>query len=224
MEHLNAEKLAQLVDNVPEPAEAAHLTACEVCTTELAALRAQTDALGALPDLMPPLGDWHVIEARLRSEGLLAHQGRFQKLGLAQTPEWMKIAAAILLFLGGTGTGMTLASTGGPQELGDLALMSDATMFASSQTIDDAASTVRVAEQNYVSALARYRELLLNESGVERGVDPLSRYAALEHLAAVSQAAVRQAPGDPYLNGLLASVLGEREATARMVSSRNNWF
>jgi len=224
MEHLNAEKLARLVDNVPEPAEAAHLTGCEVCTNELAALRAQTEALGALPDLMPPLGDWHVLEARLRSEGLLAHQGRFQKLGLAQTPQWMKIAAALLLFLGGTGTGMALANAGGPQELGDLALMSNSTMFASSQTIDDAASSVRVAEQNYVTALARYRELLLNESGGEPGVDPMSRYAALEHLAAVSQAAVRQAPGDPYLNGLLASVLGEREATARMVSSRNNWF
>ena len=52
----------------------------------------------------------------------------------------------------------------------------------------------------------------------------MSRMAALEYLATVSQAAVRQAPGDPYLNGFLVSVLGEREATAQLVASRSNWY
>ena len=56
------------------------------------------------------------------------------------------------------------------------------------------------------------------------GGDAMSRMAALEYLATVSQAAVRQAPGDPWLNGFLVSVLGEREATAQLVASRNNWF
>ena len=49
--------------------------------------------------------------------------------------------------------------------------------------------------------------------------------AALEHLVMVSQAAVRQAPGDPFLNGFLASAMAERDAAARMVSTRqDNWF
>jgi hypothetical protein len=42
---------------------------------------------------------------------------------------------------------------------------------------------------------------------------------------AASQAAVRQAPADPFLNGLLASTLAEREATLRKISSGgDNWF
>jgi hypothetical protein len=56
-------------------------------------------------------------------------------------------------------------------------------------------------------------------------VDPISRYAALEHLVSVSQAAVRQAPGDPFLNGFLASAIAERDAALRVVSAgQDNWF
>ncbi len=224
MEHLTAETLARLVGEVAQPEEAAHLTECEVCRVELDAFEAQTEALGDLPEIVPPHGDWGVLEARLRSEGLLDTPGAFVKLGLARTPAWMKVAAAVMLYLGGTGTGMALDGNDTPKDLGEMAMMSYPTMFAGSVTVDDAASAVRIAEQYYVSALARYRELMLTESGGQPGVDPMSKYAALEHLAAASQAALRQAPGDPYFNGLLASVLGEREATARMVSRRDNWF
>ena len=115
-------------------------------------------------------------------------------------------------------------SQGTPEQPGELALLSNAALFANTTTVEDAASAVRVAEQNYVTAITWYQQLLTAESGIEAGVDPISRYAALEHLAAVSQAAVRQAPGDSFLNGLLLSVLGEREATARLVASQNDWF
>jgi hypothetical protein len=224
MEHLTAETLARLVSEPAQSDETKHLAECDVCAAELEAYRAQTDALGDLPEIVPPQGDWRVLEARLRSEGLIEDGGTFRKLGLAQTPAWMKIAAALLLYLGGTGTGVMLAGNDAPQGLGEFAMTSNPALFASSVNVDDAASAVRVAEQNYVTALARYRELLLTESGGLDGVDPLSKYAALEHLAAASQAALRQAPGDPFFNGLLTSVLGEREATARMVSRRDNWF
>jgi hypothetical protein len=92
--------------------------------------------------------------------------------------------------------------------------------------VEDAAGAVRVAEQQYVSAVSRYRELIEQQGGSGPVVDPVSRYAALEHLVSVSQAAVRQAPGDPFLNGFLASALAERDAAARQVSSvsRDNWF
>lgn len=224
MEHLTAETLAGLVNEVAQPEEAAHLAECQVCRAKLDDYREQTEALGNLPEIVPPHGDWGVLEARLRSEGLVKTPGAFERLGLAQTPAWMKVAAAVMLYLGGTGTGVVLAHNDKPQALGEMAMMSDPTMFANSATVDDAASAVRIAEQYYVSALARYRELMLTESGGQPGVDQMSKYAALEHLAAASQAALRQAPGDPYFNGLLASVLGEREATARMVSRKDNWF
>jgi hypothetical protein len=216
MEHLTAETLARLVDDVPDTEEAGHLAACESCRSELAALRAQTDALGALPEIMPPGGDWQVLEARLRSEGLVRDAGLFQKLGLARTPGWMRAAAAALLFLSGVGTGAAVA--GSPRS------GADAPAPERTASVEEAASAVRAAEQRYVSAVSRYRELL-SENGGEQPTDPLGRYAALEHLVLVSQAAVRQAPGDPFLNGFLASALAERDAAARLVSvSADNWF
>ena len=215
MEHLTAETLARLVDDAPSAAEAGHLAACAVCARELAAYREQAEALAGLPEILPPKGDWKVLEAQLRSEGLIEDQGLARKLGLARTPSWMPAAAAVVLFLGGTafGAGITAPENGPDAVAEDLA------------TVEEAASAVRLAEQEYVSAVSRYRELLGRDGGADAGVDPISRYAALEHLVSVSQAAVRQAPGDPFLNGFLASAMAERDAAARMVSAgQDNWF
>ena len=215
MEHLSLEDLARLVDDPPTTDEMRHLGGCEQCARELDALREQTRALGSLPEIMPPRGDWHAVEARLRSEGLIEDPGLYRKLGLARTPGWMKAAAAVLLFLSGAGTGVALASSGGvgPVALNDVA------------TVEDAATAVRSAEENYVTAVSRYHELRARDGGPDLGVDPITRVAALEHLVMVSQAAVRQAPGDLFLNGFLASAVAERDAALRMVSSgQDNWF
>jgi hypothetical protein len=157
-----------------------------------------------------------VLAARLRSDGLVRDPGLFQKLGLARTPRWMPAAAAVVLFLGGTAFGAGLTNGG------EIAV-SEPTLTVA--TVEDAASAVRAAEQEYVSAVSRYREMMEQQGGNVPAADPVSRYAALEHLVSVSQAAVRQAPGDPFLNGFLASALAERDAAARLVSvSRDNWF
>lgn len=217
MEHLSLEDLARLVDDQPTTDEMRHLGGCETCARELDALRDQTRALGGLPEIMPPKGDWNAIEARLRSEGLVEDPGLFRKLGLARTPTWMKAAAAVLLFLSGTGTGVAFANAGavGPAAMSVERIAS----------VEDAASAVRDAEEGYVSAVSRYRELLAREGGEALAADPITRVAALEHLVMVSQAAVRQAPGDPFLNGFLASALAERDAALRLVSSgQDNWF
>ena len=209
MEHLSPETLARLADEAPTPEERRHLEACAACSAELEAMREQTRALGSLPELMPPVGDWRELEARLRSEGLVEGPGLFRSLGLAQTPGWMKAAAAVLLFLGGTGTGAAL--TARPSE----GAVPAAAIHAG----------LSPAEQQYVDAVSRYRQILAAEGGESVDVDPMSRFAALEHLVMVSQAAVRQAPGDPFLNGFLASAMAERDAAARMVSTRqDNWF
>lgn len=219
MEHLNAESLARLVDHPATPEEAGHLASCPLCVGELAAFREQTAALGALPEIVPPLGDWEVLEARLRSEGLVKDPGLLDRLGLARTPPWMKAAAAVLLFLTGTalGAGMSVRPDAGPLD------GSEARFASQELSMDEAAAAVRAAEQNYVEALARYRFLLSQESGEDASLDP-SRYAALEYLLAASQAAVRQAPADPFLNGLLASTMAEREAMVRQISSQQTWF
>lgn len=229
MKHLSMETLARLVDERPEPAEAKHLAACVACAAELRALEKQTEALAALPEILPPADDWDVLEARLRSEGLVRASGLARELGLGRTPPWVSAAAAVLLFLGGVGVGAGLPSLGSAPEA-STARPSEggaelAAAPAASASVEEAAAAVRAAEQRYVSAVSRYRQLLERQGGPNVTADPFTRYAALEHLVSVSQAAVRQAPGDPFLNGFLASVLAERDAAARMVSAaRDNWF
>lgn len=224
MEHLNTEALARLVDEAPRPEEALHLAECQACAHELGILRDQVRLLGALPEIRPPLGDWEVLEARLRSEGLIEAPGLLAGLTLAQTPPWMRAAAGVALFLGGAVVGGgAMSRSGAPAStLGEQPALS-----ASASPVDDAASAVRVAEQGYVNAMTRYRELMSQSGAEDASVtgDARSRYAALEYLVAASQAAVRQAPADPFLNGLLASTLAEREVTRRTMSDRkDNWF
>ena len=90
--------------------------------------------------------------------------------------------------------------------------------------MQDAADAVRVAESQYVGALTRYREILAKDGDDAEVGDPASRYAALQYLVAASQAAVRQAPADPFLNGMLASTLAESQAVANRISKKDNWF
>lgn len=216
MEHLNAETLARLVDETPEPDEARHLARCDACADELTALREQTEQLGTLPELMPPGGDWTVLEARLRSEGLMEDRGLMDRLGLARTPTWMRAAAAVLLFMSGTGVGAALASGGGLDAEGPTSVAADAA------TVQDAASAVRMAERQYMDALVRYQSMTGQGVPEERMAD---RFAALEYLVAAGQAAVRQAPADPFFNGLLASTMAERDAVVRQITSRQDgWF
>ncbi|HSG47225.1 MAG TPA: hypothetical protein VLA43_05330, partial [Longimicrobiales bacterium] len=141
MEHLTRESLARLVDEGPRAEEAQHLATCLVCTSELEALRAQTRALGSLPEIRPPLGDWEVLEARLRSEGLIKTPSLLERLSLAHTPPWMRTAAAIALFLGGTGVGA--AFTSGTQAGGHTVdALGQTALFSSATNIDDAATAV----------------------------------------------------------------------------------
>jgi hypothetical protein len=225
MEHVSREALARLVDEAPDPEEAEHLARCLACTSELEALRAQTQALASLPEIRPPLGDWEVLEDRLRAEGLVQHSGILQRLTLAQAPAWMRIAAAGVLFLGGSTAGAGLAWHQSAEVETASAAPGDAAQLTFAGNVDDAAAAVRIAEANYMSALTRYRQLLDAQGGSDVIGDPSSRFAALEYLVAAGQAAVRQAPADPFLNGLLASTMAEREATLRRISnSQDNWF
>jgi len=230
MKHLTKEAVARLVDESPLPEEAEHLAACRECASELDALRAQTHALASLPEIRPPLGDWDALEARLRSEGLIQEPGLLSRLTLAQTPAWMRVAAAAALFVGGSTVGAAVTARQAPS--GPLAAGPDGAALASdvqgaepSRDVESAAAAVRLAEADYMRALTRYRQLLDEQGGSDVIGDPRSRFAALEYLVAAGQAAVRQAPADPFLNGLLASTMAEREATLRRISNRqDNWF
>ena len=109
MGHLTTESLARLVSEAPYPEEKDHLDSCPACQAELQALRKQTEAMGALPDLRPPAGDWQALEARLTSEGLIRSSGLSFQAARWRSSGWLQAAAALILFIGGTalGTGFT---------------------------------------------------------------------------------------------------------------------
>lgn len=229
MEHLTHETLARLVSEAPDARERRHLNECQDCRSELEAMEGQTRALARLPDLRPPLGDWTILEARLASEGLVRPDRSF--LRMASTPAWMKVAATILLFLGGTGLGMGLASRGAVPGVASGSRALPATSYTLTSTaassLPEAEAAVRLAERQYMDALVQYRQLMDSEGGAQ-GTTPESRLAALEYLVAAGQAALEQAPADPIINGFLASALAERqatrEATLRQVGSADDWY
>ena len=226
MEHLTTEALARLVDEAASEAERDHLDGCEACSTGLEEVRSQTVELAALPDLRPPRGVWDHLEARLVSEGLIRGESRLAHMG--RTPGWMRTAAAAVLFLGGAGLGMAFA--GGPGDTRDTAALDDASspfsLASDVSSLDEAAAVVQLAERQYMDALIRYRQLLDAANGDT--TDPEVRYAALEYTVAALQSAMRAAPADPFLNGLLASTLAERNAagqqTVRRASQGLDWY
>lgn len=229
MRHLSQERLSRLVDEVPEASEREHLRACDRCARELHALRDQTEALRALPsELPPPAGAWRGLERRLREEGLV-RGGSARSRGARGSyvrARWLQAAAALVLFLAGSATGALsmrlIASPGSGADgpAGEAAL-------SEVRTPEEATEVLRSAEERYVDALIRYREVAQGpDDDPEDPAGVADRYAALEGLLAASRAAIRQAPADPFFNGVLASTMAEREATLRRISTaaQDDWF
>lgn len=222
MEHLSLEALARLVDETPFRSERRHLARCPDCSRELELLREQTEALGSLPDLRPAPGDWPALEARLESEGLLRESTPADAVIrlIDRRRSWMQAAAAVVLFLAGGLSGAVLAPAGWGLQTGDGQVASGGMTAGEASpaglaateagTLEEAAEFLRLAEQQHRDAALRYRALA---RGPEDGTPMDARhFAAREMLVAASQAAVQEAPDDPFLNGFLVSAVAEREA------------
>ena len=97
MSHLSLETIARLVEDEPDSVEAAHLSACTECRTQLDAMTEDVHALAMLPDMAAAPDQWDVLERRLAEEGLIRHGARH----FGTTARMMPIAAALLLFVGG---------------------------------------------------------------------------------------------------------------------------
>ena len=224
MGHLTIEVLARLVGEAPSPEENEHLESCAACQSELRALKDQTEAIGSLPDLRPPPGDWEALEARLVSEGLVRTSGLARKASHWWSSGWVQAAAALVLFLGGAtlGSGMVgsnegidVARNGSPPGLELIPVSSQAQPISN---LADAAEAVNDAEQRYMLALLQYRQMLDAQGEPTYIGDPTARFAAIEAIVAASRAAIQQAPADPFVNGVLVSSLAEREAFLRQAS------
>lgn len=224
MGHLTTEQLARLVNEEPTSIEWEHLGSCRLCQAELQALREQTEAMGALPDLRPPAGDWEALEGRLMSEGLIRSSGLALRTSRFQSSGWLQAAAAVVLFLGGTALGSrTMAADSGNDatEVGvpaGLDLVPQAAQIQPASNLEEAAEYVRRTELQYIYAMAQWRQLTEAEGDPLYVGDPAARLAALQGIVAAGQAAVQKAPADPFMNGVLVSALAEREAILRNAS------
>jgi hypothetical protein len=108
MQHLTLEAIARLVDEAPDPDEAAHLSGCIPCRRELAEMRAQTAALGSLDDPEPDAEAWPRLEAALRAEALILDIPRTRTVPAWRRPSVLRAAAAVAIFLVGGAGGMLL--------------------------------------------------------------------------------------------------------------------
>ena len=225
MGHLTSETLGRLVSEAPSPEEARHLESCPFCRSGLEAMGELTAAMGSLPDIRPPAGDWDGLEARLVSEGLICSGRSVLSSPRWWSARWLQAAAALLLFLGGTALGSLYSGTGAgrkvanEQGLPSIQLVPVGTHPYPVSSLADAAEAVRQAEQEYVLALLQYRQLLDAQGEPGAIGDPVSRFAALEAIVAAGRAAVQQAPADPFVNGVLVGALAEREALLRTAAA-----
>ena len=220
MEHLNLEHLARLVDEPPTPEEQAILDSDPDLRRELEALRAQTAALKDLPAVLPPPDGWGDLEDKLRSAGLI--RGEPAMPGLWR--KWMQVAAALVLFTGGTAFGWAAAagpeSQPGPgREAGDAAAAARPASFTS---LDEARGAVLLAEEEWTWAFNEYRRLFDAQNLRQTPANPARRLAALEALVATTQASVAEFPEDQFLNGFLVNTMMERQQTLRQIG-RDNW-
>jgi len=223
MGHITLERLAQLVGDPPSPEEEEHLKRCSACRDELKGLKEQTEAIGSLPDLRPPAGDWEALEARLAAEGLVRSSGLSRRPSRWWSPGWLQAAAALILFLGGTAVGSGAWGDGGSEDLATtpppgLELIPVGAQAQPVSNLAEAAAAVNTAEQQYMLALLQYRQILDAQGEPTYIGDPTTRLAAIEAIVAAGRAAIQQAPADPYVNGVLVSALAEREAFLRKAS------
>ena len=209
MERLTLEDLARLVDEAPSKEEREALTANPELRRELEALRTQTEDLKNLPSVLPPRGQWSDLERELIREGLI--EAPSVKIPLS----WFRAAAGVALFLGGAWVGNAIP--GGASATASPTL---APAGASYATAEEAAMGVQAAEARWQEAMIAYQQLTGRSTA-----DPAARLAAIERLLAASQAAVREAPAEPFFNNVLVGALAEREQTLRQIrASGDNWY
>ena len=212
--HLDRETLARLVDDELSDIEQGHLDRCTHCFHELESLGQQTRALGSFSTIEPGAGEWEELEARLLQEGLigvaLPNRGR--------APGWFQAAAGLLLFLTGAASGSFVSGAWsglgieGEAESSDEGGVLGRLSADEELSLDDAEGLVRLTEELYFDALLVYRDRVDRTSPEPSGGDPISRFVALENVLAATEAAVWEAPGDPFFNGLLVSTTAEHRA------------
>ena len=204
MERLNLEQLARLVDEPPTPEERAVLEGDPATRRELDAMRSQTEALRSLPAVLPPPGGWHELEKKLAAGGLVF--GRRNNRHLWR--KWLQVAAALVIFIGGTALGWVTGSAPGGYAAAGIP--------SEPESFEEARAAVDEAWRQYLAAFGGLQQFVSVQGQEDRrSRDPAVRLAALETLMAASRAAVEQSPGDRFLNEVWVRSFAERDQILR---------
>lgn len=146
MQHLTTEALARLVDEPPDALEAAHLDGCPACREELEALRRQTVALAGLAEGVPaepPPEHWDAIVSGLARDtaGAPLDDLALRRRARAWQTPWFRVAAAVVLYALGTGTGLALRARSTAAEGGKASPVGQAPTTTAAQPSTLAATT-----------------------------------------------------------------------------------
>lgn len=241
MLHLTADRLAELGDELPSPAEAAHLALCAECAREREAYRSLVAlAQAERHSIGLPLTRWDAIAAELsRPAPAVAPEPvgdpRVASIVTARgARRWpLQAAAGLLLMAGGMMAGR--ASAGATPIPGDgpaPAAASVASAATSGQgtrhaagdslafaSVEEARAAQQRYEQGYQQAAAFLAEHDSSAPAAGSPVAVKSRLAALDKVASIMGEATRQAPHDPVINGYYLTTLGQREATLRQLNT-----
>ncbi len=233
MQHLDPERLAALDHEAPSSDELGHLAVCAACRAERAAFAALSElAMQSAHDHVvsdePRLTHWDVLSTRLRAEGLLTSpvappfRARTSERSADRSarvgPAMLRVAAALVLFLGGVlGGRVSVGSSSLPFAAGpSTPLTAIADGGASFQSIGQATHVLDQAQRDYERASLW---LAANDTTV-RGSDVYrARLAALDQMMAASRAGLRDAPQDPLLSQYYRAAYAAREATLQQLGS-----
>ena len=235
MLHLEAERLAALVDDDPTALERSHLTVCLECARELSAYVILRDRAYAEAGSSASLTNWNKLAAQLSAEGLIrdaaSTEGRSRRVRVVW---WMQAAAALLFVAGGVTIGWMGARASAVRNpvvatSGDLTQGSRNVSIVSvggANLTDTLAGFTSIVEAQAVLARAEreYRQamtfLATNDTTTAtfRNSDVYrARLAALDAMAGAARDGVNELPHDPIMNQYYMSTLAAREATLRQL-------
>jgi hypothetical protein len=228
MLHLSTDRLAELGDATPTPAEAEHLAACEACAQEqgayVALVALAADARGSLA---LPLTRWEGIAAGLSPAAPLDVASAARRP--LRVSRWTSQAAAgLLLLAGGAVVGRVSAgATPLPDRAGVVARASSDAVAAATRLLGDSGSFGSVEEARAAQARSElvYEQastFLAQHDSTDGSGSPVayrSRLAALDRVISTTREALREVPHDPVINQYYLTTIGQREATLRQLDS-----
>ena len=220
MLHLSPERLAALADEPATPAELAHLAGCADCTRERAAHRAldKLAAAGAR-SIGTPLTTWESLRPALVADGVIDSGRGFSTRARPRRFGWLQAAAAAVLVAGGAVGGRMSARLSGPGVSGSSVALASIDSAPRFRTLDEARSAQTQSQVLYQNATAYLAQHDTTGHVIESPAAMRTRLAALDRTQQVLNQALNEAPYDPVINGYYLSMVGQRDATLRMINT-----